>query len=139
MSTERKVAVITGASQGIGAGLVRGYLDRGYLLIDMMDIERDVLDSEREILNGSSILTDGEWNKGGAYGGTVGGTDQQRAAMEALNAEGACTALAVLGASASAADPDHGQQITRRLTNLDGLALLFREVASRMIEERLSA
>ena len=85
---------------------------------------------------GSALIV---WDKGGAYGGTVGGTDQQRAAMEALNAEGACTALAVLGASASAADPDHGQQITRRLTNLDGLALLFREVASRMIEERLSA
>jgi NAD(P)-dependent dehydrogenase (short-subunit alcohol dehydrogenase family) len=30
MSTERKVVVITGASQGIGAGLVRGFLDRGY-------------------------------------------------------------------------------------------------------------
>ena len=29
MSTERKVVVITGASQGIGAGLVRGFLDRG--------------------------------------------------------------------------------------------------------------
>ena len=33
MSTERKVAVISGASQGIGAGLVRGFLDRGYRVV----------------------------------------------------------------------------------------------------------
>ena len=33
MSTERKVAVITGASQGIGAGLVQGFLDRGYRVV----------------------------------------------------------------------------------------------------------
>ncbi len=33
MSTERKVAVVTGASQGIGAELVRGFLDRGYRVV----------------------------------------------------------------------------------------------------------
>src|SRR5438046_1209277 len=33
MSTQRKVAVIAGASEGIGAGLVRGFLDRGYAVV----------------------------------------------------------------------------------------------------------
>ena len=33
MSIDRKVAIITGASQGIGAALVNGYLDRNYRVI----------------------------------------------------------------------------------------------------------
>jgi NAD(P)-dependent dehydrogenase (short-subunit alcohol dehydrogenase family) len=33
MNTERKVAVITGASQGIGAGLLQGFLGRGYRIV----------------------------------------------------------------------------------------------------------
>ena len=33
MSTNQKVAIVTGASQGIGAGLVQGYLDRGYRVV----------------------------------------------------------------------------------------------------------
>ncbi len=33
MSTEQKVALITGASQGIGAGLVSGFLERGYRVV----------------------------------------------------------------------------------------------------------
>jgi NAD(P)-dependent dehydrogenase (short-subunit alcohol dehydrogenase family) len=33
MSTDQKVALITGASQGIGAGLVKGFLERGYRVV----------------------------------------------------------------------------------------------------------
>lgn len=33
MSAERKVVIVTGASQGIGAGLVKGYRDRDYRVV----------------------------------------------------------------------------------------------------------
>ena len=33
MNSTRRVAVITGTSQGIGAGLVRGFLDRGFRVV----------------------------------------------------------------------------------------------------------
>lgn len=58
MSLERKVAVVTGASQGIGAGLVRGFLDRGYQVVansrsiasenspDLLKVAGDISDPE---------------------------------------------------------------------------------------------
>ena len=33
MSTQRKVALVTGASQGIGAGVVQGFIERGYNVV----------------------------------------------------------------------------------------------------------
>ena len=56
MNTQRKVVVVTGASQGIGAGLVRGFLDHGYQVVansrsisaepsaDMLAIAGDIAD-----------------------------------------------------------------------------------------------
>ena len=43
------------------ADRVVAYLAAGHPLIDMMDIENDPLDPVRQVMNGSSILTDGEW------------------------------------------------------------------------------
>jgi hypothetical protein len=40
---------------------VVAYLAAGHPLIDMMDIENDPLDPARQVMNGSSVLTDGEW------------------------------------------------------------------------------
>src|SRR4051794_35567993 len=56
MSKERKVAVITGASQGIGAGLVEGFREQGYRVVansrsikpsnsaDMVTVAGDITD-----------------------------------------------------------------------------------------------
>ena len=58
MSTERKVAIITGASQGIGAGLVDGFLAKGYRMVansrsikpstkpDLVTVAGDIADPE---------------------------------------------------------------------------------------------
>ena len=58
MGTERKVAIITGASQGIGAGLVQAYRDLNYKVVansrsirqgsdpDILAVEGDIADPE---------------------------------------------------------------------------------------------
>jgi NAD(P)-dependent dehydrogenase (short-subunit alcohol dehydrogenase family) len=56
MSSERKVAVITGASREIGAGLVRGFLDRGYRVVaNSRSIQRD---SSPDVLAVAGDITD---------------------------------------------------------------------------------
>lgn len=57
----QSIADHIGAEPLEDADLVTRYLTKGHLLIDMMDVERDVLDPEQEVLSGSSIMTDGEW------------------------------------------------------------------------------
>ncbi|MBL7261625.1 hypothetical protein [Paractinoplanes lichenicola] len=56
-----RIADHLGAGPLDDADLVTQYLDHGYQLIDMMDVERDVLAPDQQFLSGSSILTDGEW------------------------------------------------------------------------------
>ena len=56
MSNERKVALITGASQGIGAGLVNGFAERGY---DIVANSRTTRPSDRpNVLTVEGDITD---------------------------------------------------------------------------------
>src|SRR3954452_19622504 len=53
VSTDSKVAIITGASQGIGEGLVRGYLARGYRVIaNSRSIRPDAYEGDVLVLAG---------------------------------------------------------------------------------------
>ena len=63
MSSEQKVVIVTGASQGIGAGLVRAYRDRNYRVVANSrsiepgaDADVTVLDLERVVTPDASRL-----------------------------------------------------------------------------------
>jgi NAD(P)-dependent dehydrogenase (short-subunit alcohol dehydrogenase family) len=56
METQRRVAVVTGGSQGIGAGLVAGYRSRGWAVVATA---RTVTPSgDRDLLTGAGDITD---------------------------------------------------------------------------------
>jgi NAD(P)-dependent dehydrogenase (short-subunit alcohol dehydrogenase family) len=52
MGSERKVAVITGASQGIGAALVKAYRDRNYRVVATARSTRQANDDEVLVVPG---------------------------------------------------------------------------------------
>src|SRR5260370_24718915 len=56
MSGRRKTAIVTGASQGIGAGLVKGFVDRGF---NVVANSRKVTQSTEIAASDSVALVDG--------------------------------------------------------------------------------
>ncbi|MEU8215607.1 hypothetical protein AB0C47_07545 [Micromonospora taraxaci] len=40
---------------------VVSYLNSGHVLIDMMDVADDAFDPARQVMNGSTVMTDGDW------------------------------------------------------------------------------
>jgi NAD(P)-dependent dehydrogenase (short-subunit alcohol dehydrogenase family) len=58
VSTEQKVALITGASQGIGAGLVQGFLDRGYRVVANSRTIKPGASAPPEVLTIAGDVTD---------------------------------------------------------------------------------
>src|SRR6201997_3920444 len=58
MSTEQKVAVVTGASQGIGAGIVQAFRDRNYRVVATSRSIKPVADSEIETVQGDDGARD---------------------------------------------------------------------------------
>src|SRR6201989_238789 len=67
MSNDRKVAVITGASQGMGAALVKAYRDRGYAVVATARSIRPTNDDQILVVPGD--ITDRKTAERGISGG----------------------------------------------------------------------
>src|SRR5215813_12774384 len=57
MSGQRKTAIVTGASQGIGAGIVKAFIERGF---NVVANSRKVSESTEVAASGSVALVDGD-------------------------------------------------------------------------------
>ena len=57
MSSQRKTAIVTGASQGIGAGIVKGFVERGFSVVAN---SRKVSESTAVAASDSVALVDGD-------------------------------------------------------------------------------
>src|SRR5881275_2974026 len=57
MSSTRKTAIVTGASQGIGAGIVKGFVERGF---NVVANSRNVSQSAEVAASDSVALVDGD-------------------------------------------------------------------------------
>src|SRR3954467_342356 len=57
MDTKRKVAIVTGASQGIGAGVVKGFVERGF---NVVASSRKVTESTEVTSSDHVALVDGD-------------------------------------------------------------------------------
>jgi NAD(P)-dependent dehydrogenase (short-subunit alcohol dehydrogenase family) len=56
MGSKQKTVIVTGASQGIGAGVVQAFLDRGYNIVAN---SRNITKSGAFTASGHLILVDG--------------------------------------------------------------------------------
>src|SRR6202048_3390067 len=123
----RKTAVITGASQGIGAGLVNGFLERGY---DVVATSRRVRQSAE--INASERLA--------RVDGDIADPETAKAVVEtALARFGAIDAL-VNNAGIFFTKPfvDYTIEDYRRLaaTNLEGFLHLTQRVVRQMLAQK---
>ncbi|UVT20020.1 MAG: SDR family NAD(P)-dependent oxidoreductase [Nitrospira sp.] len=60
MSSSRKTAILTGASQRIGAGIVKGFIDRGF---NVVSNSRNVTQSSEVVASNQVALVDGHLGK----------------------------------------------------------------------------